>query len=80
MWYLNRDVEYNFIYNCIYGYIFVNVILDIRLDICYFVLFFLLLYEKRKNDLFYCGLCGFIDSIDEDFLLMVLIWYEMVVS
>lgn len=80
MWYLNKDVEYNLIYKCIYGYIFENVMLDIRLDICYFVLFFLLLYEKRNNDLFYCGLCGFFKSFEEDFLLRVLIWYEIVVS
>lgn len=80
MRYPNRDVEYNFIYNRIHGYIPANVTLDIRPDIRHFVSSLLLLYEKRKNDSFYCGLRGLIDSIDEDLLSTASIWYEIAAS
>ena len=80
MRYPNKDVEHNLIYNCIHGYIPANVTLDIRPDIRHFVSSLLLLYEKRNNDSFYCGLRGLLESFKEDPLSMASIWYEIAAS
>ena len=80
MRYPNKDVEYNLIYNCIHGYIPTNVTLDIRPDIRHFVSSLLLLYEKRNNDSFNCGLRGRLESLGEDLLSTASVWYEMAAS
>jgi len=78
--YPNKNAEYNLIHKHIHGYIPANLTLDIRPDIRHFVSSLLLLYEKRNNDSFYCGLRGLRKSIAEDPLAMASIWYEIAAS